>query len=155
MPAQNIVQGTFFRTFFGGTGSTAVGKPLLYSTSDEYSKKLTDKDTSNKDSGLYSNSVAVKKELTLKGSAELSLLDTSTTRTTANALDDYYEAAVSVPFYYGLMLNESSVGFVVGSYVTKGDLLFTSVNLKAQDKDNGMIDWEAKSQGIYSKYLAV
>lgn len=142
--------GSFIRIFFG-----TVGKPMMMAQSDEISYKSTEEEASSKDSGLDYESIIVKRMMDLKGSCDLTLLTSSTTKTTQDQADDWVRSGELVPFFYGLIANPDDTTLITGSKKVTGSCRFTEVSIKADDKKKATFSWAAKVQGVTVKSTVV
>jgi hypothetical protein len=148
--ANEINIGSFIRIFFGTTG-----KPMMMAQSDEISNKSTEEETSSKDSGLDYESIIVKRMTDLKGSADLVLLTSGTTKTTYDQVDDWQRSGELVPFFYGLIADKDATTLITGSKKFAGNVRFTDVSIKADDKKKATFSWSAKTQGAVVKTTVV
>lgn len=149
--ANEVNNGTFVRIFLGATG----GKPVMYAQSDDIDNKSTEEEVTSKDNGLDYESIIVKRQSTLKGSANLALLTTSTTRTTYTQMRAWWKSGELVPFTYGLMADENDTTFVTGSAKVAGSCRITSVSISAGDKKKGTFSWDASIQGTQTDSTVV
>ena len=147
MPSDN---GSFIRIFFGTTG-----KPMMMAQSDEISNKSTEEETSSKDSGLDYESIITKRMTDLKGSCDLVLLTTTTTKTTYEQMSDWVRSGELVPFFYGLIASENATTLVPGTKKYAGFCRFLEDSIKADDKKKASFSWAAKVQGAVVKTLVV
>jgi len=135
--------GSFVRVFFGATGR----KPVLFAQSDSIDNKSTEDEVTSKDNGLDYESIITKRQSTIKGSANLALLSSSTTRTTYAQVRAWWKSGEEVPFTYGLMADENATTFITGSAKVAGNCRITSVSITADDKKKGTFSWDAAIQG--------
>lgn len=142
--------GSNIRIFFG-----SIGKPMMMAQSDEISNKSTEEESSSKDSGLDYESIVTKRMTDLKGSCDLVLLSTNTTKTTYDQMDDWQRSGELVPFFYGLIADENSTTLLPGSKKYAGNCRFLEGSIKADDKKKATFSWAAKAQGKVSKTLVV